>query len=111
MSNFANIIKKGKQAGWVKKEDKKLVQRNVKDWIVDTDSIWKPLAEVMAGRGYVKIGDKWIKATPEDLEVMKKWKELTGDELVAVTSKHIHLYVQGYPPEKVAEVLVATLPD
>ena len=98
------FLKKGKQQGWVKKEDKKLVLRNTKDWMVDDeDMIWKPIAEVMAKRGYVKIGDKWIKASPRDLKDMEKYKKLTGDEIVAITSKHFRLFVAGYTPEKVQE--------
>jgi hypothetical protein len=90
--------------GWIKKEDKALADKDPKAFTRDDNGLFRETSEVMKEKGLVFLGGKWIQGgTEEDRRDMAKFKELMGEDIWIHTTKHFRLYMQQYPPDKVAE--------
>lgn len=90
--------------GWISAEDRRLITRNPNDFVLDDEGVWRDKAAVMTERGYVKLGDKWVKAgTPQDTEDIQTFKQLIGEDIFVLTTKHFRLYIQQYPADQISE--------
>jgi hypothetical protein len=90
--------------GWIKKEDKPLADRDPKAFTRDDEGVYRETSLVMKERGFVLVGGKWVKGgTPEDQADMVRFKEVMGEDIWIHTTRHWRLYMQQYPPDKVAE--------
>lgn len=100
--------------GWIKKEDKTLADKDPNNYLKDDNGVYRQKAEVMKERGMTMVGGKWIKAgTEDDRKEITRFKELMGDDIWVITTKHFRIFAQQYPPEKVDEfgVLVEKVYD
>ena len=87
--------------GWASPEDLKLLRKDP-DAFTLVDGVWRDTAEVMTEKGFIKMGDKWVKAgTKQDKDDMAQFENLLGEKIWIVTTEHFRLFVQQYQPDQV----------
>lgn len=93
------------RGGWIMKEDRSKASRNKDDWMLTDEGEWVLTATYMKEKGFMKVGDKWVKAgSPEDKAAMDTYLERTGEKIWIYTSDHFRLWVQGFQPDEVYEL-------
>ena len=83
------------KGGWIKPEDRRKWKRG--KWKQDDNGVWKSEADVMREKGYVKYQGVWLKLSEQDRKLISEHRDLTGDDILIVTTKYFSLRLTVTP--------------